>query len=131
MPMNSAPFLLVPFATVALLSSNPSKTPTGDSAEIAALLNRPEVQAIIKQIQQSTGPLAASDQDQSDLLDLPDPPSRRSHTRAREQGLHTGHLTTSEVSSDEGYFSAASGLTSEDEWQQMFPRYALKRVAAH
>ena len=113
--MNSTPLLLVPLAALTILSNKPTP-PADNAADLSAFLAQPQVRAMFEQFRQSLG-----DVNLSSAVDEPgawEKPRRRG--RAREQGLSTGHLQ-----SPEGYYSAARGLTPEDEWQQMFPRYAL------
>jgi hypothetical protein len=128
--MNSAPLVLLPLAAVALLSSQPSRNSVATHAEadqIAAILDRPEYRALFAQLQGVVGTAEVSDErDQNPYSDR----RRRTRSHTHEQGLHTGHLTRPELTQSEGYFSAARGLTPEDEWQQMFPRYALRLAVA-
>jgi hypothetical protein len=133
--MNSAPLLLVPLATMAFLSAQPSQKPKAEPladaipaqvspADVAAVLDRPEFRGMVDQLKQA-----------SELLDQPDQPDRpahhaKAHAKIHEQGLHSGHLSVpDDLSSSEGDFSSARGLTPEDEWEGLFPHYALKRVA--
>jgi len=127
--MNSTPLLLLPITAVALLTGQPSKNPAtthSESDRIAAILAQPEFQSLIEQLQETTGTLELPDKEDQNWHSG----RRPMHAQRHEQGLHTGHLTRPDSSQPEGYFSPARGLTPENEWQQMFPRYALKLAAA-
>jgi hypothetical protein len=115
--MNASHLLLMPLAAVALVSSAPSQAPSDEFSQVASVLDRPEFRSLIEQLRQAVGP-----------IELPDRMNESGHqVRAQnhEQGLHTSHL-----SAPGGYFSAARGLTPQSEWEQMFPRYALKLAPA-
>jgi hypothetical protein len=122
--MNSAPLLLLPLAAVALLSGRLSKDPANahpEADQIGAVLDQPEFRALLDQLQQAASSLEPPEgQDQGMHSGR-----RRSRAPRYEQGLHSGNLSVAE-----GHHSGARGLTREDEWQQLFPRYSLKLAAA-
>ena len=127
--MNAAPLFLLRLAAVALLSGQPSKDPATvhpEADQIAAIIDRPEFRSLIDQLHQAAGTLDLQDEEGQTGYSG----RRRTRSHRHEQGLHMGHLTRSDFTQTDGYFSPARGLTPEDEWQQMFPRYALKAAAA-
>ena len=92
--MNSTPLLLVPLASLGLLTTSP--TPPADADA--------NLESILEQ-------LDAAAEHSTDLAPA----------KAAPQGLTTGALQPAS-----GLHSAARGLTPDDEWQRLFPRYAKR-----
>ena len=109
--MKILPLLLMPIASVAFLS-NPSE-PAVDAAKVEAVLDQPEVRAMVQQAQALIAP--------------EEQPVRHGRNGGREIGLHTGHLQGATMQGATRMDSGARGLTPADEWREMFPRYAVNR----
>lgn len=112
--MKTLSLLLMPIASLAFLS-NPSE-PAVDAAQVNAVLDQPEVRAMVEQLQKAQA-----------LLPDGEAPMKARSGSARESGLHTGHLQSATLRMATRVDSAASGLTPADEWSGMFPRYAANR----
>ena len=92
--MNTTPLLLVPLASLGLLTTTPAPSPDG-GAELDSFLEQ------LDGIFESSADLAPA--------------------KSVPQGLTYGALQPAS-----GLHSAARGLTPDDEWQRLFPRYAKR-----